>query len=199
MPFLLFLLALLVLVVAVGVVVLLRRTRKPDERACEICGRTLNVWETECPHCLAQTLSITRPGVESQSQAAQSIPELDPALLQKGPLSESLENTLVLDEVPILTLKRGANPPRVFQLPLDQVVSVGRDKTNTISVADQTLSAQHFRIVPKEGVYYLADLQSTNGTFLNGERVSLRELKPGSVVHAGTCDFTFTKEQRRLN
>jgi pSer/pThr/pTyr-binding forkhead associated (FHA) protein len=87
----------------------------------------------------------------------------------------------------------------MFQLPPDQVVSVGRDKVNTISIADQTLSGQHFRIVPKGLMYYLVDLQSTNGTYLNGERVTLKELKPNSIIHAGQCDFTFKREQKRLN
>ncbi len=186
-------------VVAYGVVVLLKRTKLQEARACEQCGRPLNLWEAECPVCLAKRLSITNPGAATQSVAAESVPELDPALLQKGPSSDALEHTLVLDEVPVLVLHRGKNPPRVFQLPPDQVVSVGRDKVNTLCIADQTLSGQHFRIVPKEGTYYLADLQSTNGTFLDGERVTLKELKAGSTIRAGQCEFQFRREQKRLN
>lgn len=185
--------------VGAGIAVLLKRTKSPEERTCEKCGQSLNVWESECPSCLAQKLAITKPGESTQSEAAPAVPELDPALLQKGPPSESLDHTLVLDEVPVLILQRGKNPPRMFQLPQDQVVSVGRDKVNTLSVADQTLSGQHFRIVPKNSTYYLADLQSTNGTFLDGERVTLKELRPGSVIHAGQCDFVFKREQKKLN
>ena len=183
---------------AVGVVILLKRT-KVEERTCEKCGRTLKLWETECPDCLAQKLAITHPGAETQTPAAPAMPELDPQVLQKAPSTDALEHTLVLDEVPVLVLKRGNNPQRIFQLPADQVVSVGRDKVNTLSVADQTLSGQHFRIVPKGTAFYLADLQSTNGTYLDGERVTLKELRPGSVIHAGQCDFTFRMEQKRLN
>jgi pSer/pThr/pTyr-binding forkhead associated (FHA) protein len=79
------------------------------------------------------------------------------------------------------------------------VVSVGRDKLNTLSVADQTLSAQHFRIIPKEGRFYLVDLKSTNGTSLDGKRVTLAELQPGSVIRAGQCEFVFKIEQKKLN
>ena len=199
---LLLLIGLLVLgfAVIVGVLfLLLKRTKPPEERVCEQCGRTLNLWENDCPHCLAQKLAITKPGTESTTPAAVAIPEIEPALLQKGPSSESLEHTMVLDEVPVLVLHRGNNPPRMFQLPNDQVVSVGRDKVNTLSVADQTLSAQHFRIVPKEGRFYLVDLQSTNGTLLDGMRISLAELKGGAVIHAGQCDFTFRLDQKKLN
>jgi hypothetical protein len=182
----------------IGVAILLKRT-KVEERTCEKCGRSLKVWETECPDCLASKLAITHPGAEAQTPAAPAIPELDPQVLQKAPSADTLEHTLVLDEVPVLVLKRGNNPPRLFQLPPDQVVSVGRDKVNTLSVADQTLSGQHFRIVPKGTAFYLVDLQSTNGTYLDGERITLKELRPGSVIHAGQCDFTFRMEQKRLN
>lgn len=181
-----------------GVVILLRRT-KVEERTCEKCGRVLKVWESECPDCLATKLAITHPGAEAKTPAAPAMPELDPGVLQKAPPTDALEHTLVLDEVPVLVLKRGNNPQRIFQLPADQVVSVGRDKVNTLSVADQTLSGQHFRIVPKGSAFYLVDLQSTNGTFLDGERITLKELKPGSVIHAGQCDFTFRMEQKKLN
>ena len=187
------------IVVVVVLLVLLRRTKPPEEKTCEKCGRSLKVWEAECPDCLAQKLAITKPGAENQAPAAEAVPELDPSLLQKAPSSEMLEHTLVLDEVPVLVLQRGKNPPRMFQLPHDQVVSVGRDKINTLSVADQTLSAQHFRIVPKNEGFYLVDLQSTNGTYLDGERVTLKELKAGSVIHAGQCDFLFKREQKKLN
>ncbi len=189
----------LLALIGLGIVMLLKRTKAPEERTCEQCGHTLNVWESDCPVCLAQKLAITKPGTESQTPAAEALPEIEPALRQKGPASEMLEHTMVLDEVPVLVLRRGSNPPRMFQLPGDQVVSVGRDKVNTLSVADQTLSAQHFRIVPKEGKFYLVDLQSTNGTFLDGARVSLAELKGGAVIHAGQCDFTFRLEQKKLN
>jgi len=192
-------LALALAVVAYGVVALWKRTKVQETRTCDQCGRPLNLWEAECPVCLAKKLSITSPGAATQAAAAESVPELDPALLQKGPSSEALEHTLVLDEVPVLVLHRGKNPPRVFQLPPNQVVSVGRDKVNTLCIADQTLSGQHFRIVPKEGAYYLADLQSTNGTFLDGERVTLKELKAGSTIRAGQCEFQFRREQKRLN
>ncbi len=194
------LLALLILgvfVAAVGVVVLLKRTRAPEERVCETCGRPLNAWEAECPVCKAEELALNKTDAGTEAKA---LPEIDPALMKKGPPSEEvLEHTIVLDEVPVLVLKRGGHPQRMFQLPTDQVVSVGRDKVNTISVTDKTLSGQHFRIVPKEGAFYLVDLESTNGTFLDGERVTLQELKTGAVIHAGQCDFVFRREQKKLN
>lgn len=196
---LLLVLAIAVVLAVIGLLVMMKRNKPPEERVCEKCGRKLNMWETECPICLAEELSITKPGAASETPVAEPLPELDPELLKKNPPSEELENTIILDEIPVLVLKRGNLPQRLFQLPPDKAVSVGRDKVNTISVADKTLSGQHFRIVPKEEAFFIADLESTNGTFLNGERVTLKELKSGSVIRAGQCTFTFRRDQKRLN
>lgn len=186
--------------IGAGVVLLLRRTKAPEDRSCEQCGRPLNVWEGECPACLAKSLALPKGHESTESALAEPpLPELDPVLLQKTALSDLVEHTLVLDQVPVLVLQRPGGPPRMFQLPPEGAVSVGRDKLNTLSVADQTLSAQHFRIIPKEGKFYLVDLKSTNGTSLDGRRVSLVELKPGSVIRAGQCEFVFRIEQKKLN
>lgn len=189
----------LLALIGVGVALLLKRTKTREERVCDQCGRPLNTWEAECPACMATSLSLPKGAEQDKAVSAEALPELDPNLMKKAPPSEMLEHTLVLDQVPILVLQRQSGPPRMFQLPPDGVVSVGRDKVNTLSVADMTLSAQHFRIIPKEGKYYLADLQSTNGTQLDGKRVSLAELQPGAVIRAGQCEFTFKLEQKKLN
>jgi len=192
-------LAVAIVLVVIILLIVMKKGKQSEERTCEKCGRKLNMWESECPTCLAEELSITKPGDDSQTPVSEPLPELDPELLKKDPPSEELENTLILDEVPVLVLRRGNLPQRIFQLPPDKAVSVGRDKVNTISVADKTLSGQHFRIVPKGDSFFLADLGSTNGTYMNGERVTLKELQPEYVIRAGQCEFTFRYDQKRLN
>ena len=59
------------------------------------------------------------------------------------------------------------------------------------ALPDPALSGQHFRIVPDEGRFYLLDLRSTNGTFVNGERAVVRELASGDVIHAGQIECSF--------
>ena len=67
-----------------------------------------------------------------------------------------------------------------------------------MAIDDKTISGQHFRIVPKEEQWFILDLESTNGTYVDGERVKFRELKPGSQIHAGQCQFIFRIEQKRI-
>ena len=48
---------------------------------------------------------------------------------------------------------------------------IGRDTSNDIVVDDDEISACHARIFFEEGKFWVEDLQSTNGTFLNGKRI----------------------------
>jgi len=66
------------------------------------------------------------------------------------------------------------------RLPLLPVTTLGRALTNTIVLADSFASAEHARLTQFEGRWWLADLDSRNGTFLN--EVRLQPHKPVAVV-----------------
>ncbi len=84
-----------------------------------------------------------------------------------------------------LTMRSGPTPGKVF--PLDQEeVFVGRDVTNDIAISDPEVSRRHARLMMKEGRIFVEDLGSTNGTFLNGERISSPEqLRLGDAIILG--------------
>lgn len=89
--------------------------------------------------------------------------------------------------------RSGPNPGETFELNKD-VLTMGRDVTNDIVLADPEVSRQHARIKRTPGGYVLEDLGSTNGSFVNGERlVSPRVLNPGDLVGLGE-DVTLTFE-----
>ncbi|MEZ5381399.1 MAG: FHA domain-containing protein [Microthrixaceae bacterium] len=65
-------------------------------------------------------------------------------------------------------------------------VTIGRDPDSTLPIADNYLSHQHARIVERDGDYLLEDLGSTNGTYLNGKRMTApAPLRRGDRVQAG--------------
>lgn len=70
--------------------------------------------------------------------------------------------------------------------------SLGRDPSCELTAPDSTVSKQHFRIYRKEERYMLEDLGSTNGTFVNGERVAKTVLlDEQSIIRAGKTLLVF--------
>lgn len=82
------------------------------------------------------------------------------------------------------------------QREINSFVSLGRDKDNVIILDDDSISRRHFRIQKKdkEG-FILQDMNSRNGTFLNGNRILKAILKNNDRIQAGTKDFTFSFER----
>ena len=84
-----------------------------------------------------------------------------------------------------LTMRSGPNPGTVYALSADQI-SIGRDASNEIPVNDAEVSRRHARLSFQGGKYVLEDTGSTNGTFVNGQRLTGPwVLKSGEVVSLG--------------
>ena len=74
-------------------------------------------------------------------------------------------------------------------------LSVGRGDDNDLAIAgDDYVSARHARFEPRRDGVYLQDVGSTNGTFVNGIRLtSPRRLAPGDVVKIGETEMRFER------
>src|SRR5436309_11746437 len=74
------------------------------------------------------------------------------------------------------------------------VTRVGRGPDNEVVIDEtSTVSAHHFEIRKENGSYKIHDLNSTNGTFVNGERIDEARLEPSSSIQLGSAgpEFTF--------
>ncbi|MFT3894627.1 MAG: FHA domain-containing protein [Anaerolineales bacterium] len=56
---------------------------------------------------------------------------------------------------------------------VDSAIVIGRDKQCDLSLVDEAVSAKHAHILFHHGHWWLEDLQSTNGTFLNSEKITI--------------------------
>jgi hypothetical protein len=64
-------------------------------------------------------------------------------------------------------------------------VTIGREEGNFIQLNDERVSRYHMKIHENEGAVILTDLQSTNGTRINGEAVQVWKLRFGDLIMAG--------------
>jgi hypothetical protein len=70
-------------------------------------------------------------------------------------------------------------------------LQIGRAIENELRVLDPSVSRQHATIVVRSGAFVLEDLQSQNGTFVNGERIRQRVLCDGDRIGIGEAAFIF--------
>lgn len=82
---------------------------------------------------------------------------------------------------------------RDFPLPRT-VLSIGRDPSNDLVLADAMVSRRHALIECRGNHYYLRDCNSSNGSLVNGDRVSERSLRDGDLVAIGTVRLMFREE-----
>jgi pSer/pThr/pTyr-binding forkhead associated (FHA) protein len=84
-----------------------------------------------------------------------------------------------------LVMSAGPNPGKVFELTMDSM-SIGREATNDIVIQEAELSRNHARISRRGATFLLEDLGSTNGSFVNHQRLTApRMLNPGDDVGFG--------------
>ena len=120
-----------------------------------------------CPKCKKEMMPDW-----TQCLFCKAVPEFEegkPALLHfvNGPLAEQ-----------VATLDK-------------QVVTIGSVPGNDIVINDPSVSRKHIGIRKVDGGYEVADFGSTNGVFVNGDRVPKKKLAIGDVVRVGNIEMIF--------
>jgi pSer/pThr/pTyr-binding forkhead associated (FHA) protein len=77
----------------------------------------------------------------------------------------------------------------------EEPVAIGRSHQGDIFIDNPAVSFHHARVISYDGVYYVEDLGSLNGTFLNGERVTQAPLKHGDVITVGKHTVQYSQER----
>ncbi|MCA9913945.1 MAG: FHA domain-containing protein, partial [Anaerolineae bacterium] len=101
--------------------------------------------------------------------------------------------------MPTLKMLRGPEPGRKIQLEA-QELTIGRGRTNDIIIQDNEVSRVHCRLVRVLDDYEIHDLTSTNGTYVNGQKVEARGwlLSAQAIVELGDS-ITFEYEPSELS
>jgi uncharacterized RDD family membrane protein YckC len=74
------------------------------------------------------------------------------------------------------------------------LVSIGRDPSNDVVLPDAMVSRRHAVIEFRGSQYFIRDCNSSNGSLVNGDRVSERNLRDGDLVAIGTARMLFREE-----
>ena len=137
--------------------------RRKRVARCSACGAPVKPGWVRCPSCGGET---RRGGARGGGGAA---PHVGPAVLEfsKGPLTG-----------------------RTFPLERD-VTTIGSVEGNSVVLQDTGVSRKHVGIRKVDGGFELADLGSTNGVFVNGEKSARRRLVAGDVIRIGTSEALF--------
>jgi pSer/pThr/pTyr-binding forkhead associated (FHA) protein len=77
------------------------------------------------------------------------------------------------------------------------IIMIGRAPLNQIVIDDPTVSAQHAVLLRTGDSYSLKDLNSTNGTQINGDFVADAELKDGDTIRFGSVIAVFVRGDRK--
>lgn len=77
---------------------------------------------------------------------------------------------------------------------VEETLTIGRNEHNDVTIDDGYTSHEHACVTKIKKNFWLYDLSSTNGTFLNGRRIGKEEmLKNGDIIKIGTVTFKFER------
>jgi pSer/pThr/pTyr-binding forkhead associated (FHA) protein len=77
---------------------------------------------------------------------------------------------------------------RSHELTVDKT-TIGRVEDNTFPIVDPSVSSHHCEVLLKGGDVVVRDLNSTNGTHINGEKITESIFKPGQVLRLGQVEL----------
>ena len=91
----------------------------------------------------------------------------------------------------VLSVIAGPDTGRKFELPRDEPQLIGRS-SEALPLTDNTVSRRHAELTPDDGLWWVRDLQSQNGTYINGVRIAERtRLHAGDQIRVGATVFVF--------
>ncbi len=97
-----------------------------------------------------------------------------------------------------LLVQSGEQKGTRFELDRDEV-TLGRAADNVIQISSGAVSSHHLKIVREGQTYTVIDLDSTNGTGVNGVAVKQARLKPKDVLSVGGVEILFDGDDIEVN
>ncbi len=94
-----------------------------------------------------------------------------------------------------LTVIQGPDKGKTFALPLNEPQLIGRS-SEALPTTDNTVSRRHAELTPDEGEWFIRDLDSQNGTYVNGVKITERtRLRLGDQIRTGSTLWMFGRRE----
>jgi pSer/pThr/pTyr-binding forkhead associated (FHA) protein len=143
---------------------------------------------------LATTPAQVVPERREGRRASAPPPPL-PTSSDDGLAAPNLTQVLSQDELqpydgPRLVLRRDGEDLDEFVLTKPQT-TIGRLRENDIQLDDGAVSGKHALLVAEKGLFLVVDQNSTNGTYLNGEKCAGDKLQDGDIIQIGRYELVF--------
>jgi pSer/pThr/pTyr-binding forkhead associated (FHA) protein len=133
-----------------------------------------------------QLRNVTAYTQRIPAEAARTAPAASP-IAQSQATQQGFTTTPMQAAANPITLRITGGPAAGQLIPLNGDITIGRDPASTDFpiAADDKLSRRHIRIYSPAGKILVEDCGSTNGTFINGQRIHQQELVSGDTIHIG--------------
>lgn len=188
----------LALGLGVPVIPIVYKPAQMHPRLMTLPGFDMGAWKDEhsfWQHVIRELARMAGSG--SGNAPAPSIPSPAPQAAPTG--QQAIPPQIVVAAAPVdynrsvmptqpgawIVVRRGPNLNAMFRLS-KPVVTLGRDATNDIAINDPEVSRYHLRFTQEGLTYNVEDLGSTNGTMINGKRITgLNSLSAGTALNLG--------------
>jgi pSer/pThr/pTyr-binding forkhead associated (FHA) protein len=146
------------------------------------------------PH--KRSISLTWEQLLFEGARRADVAGLTPNALEPVVTAHPLTNTRSKDNQPKLIISHGDAPPLAIELH-HEYTHLGRTEDNELSLPEPSISSRHCVFILSGSDVIVRDLNSSNGTYVNGEQISEVILRPGDNIQVGVIDIKFVPGVRR--
>jgi pSer/pThr/pTyr-binding forkhead associated (FHA) protein len=146
------------------------------------------------PH--KRTISLTWEQLLFEGARRADVGAVSPVSMDPVVTAHPLTNTRVKDNQPKLIISHGDGPPLTIELQ-HEYTHLGRAEDNELSLPEPSISSRHCVFILSGADVVVRDLNSSNGTYVNGEQISETILRPGDNIQVGVIDIKFVPGVRR--
>jgi pSer/pThr/pTyr-binding forkhead associated (FHA) protein len=146
------------------------------------------------PH--KRTITLTWEQLLFEGARRADVGAVSPVSMDPITTAHPLTNTRPKDNQPKLIISHGDGPPLTVELQ-HEYTHLGRADDNELSLPEPSISSRHCVFVLSGPDVIVRDLNSSNGTYVNGEQVAETILRPGDNIQVGVIDIKFVPGVRR--